>query len=444
MKVQIQSKKFIKPSTPTPPSLRNYNLSFLDELAPAFHVPFVLYYHAALGNSTKTFSVLSSCNQLEKSLELILTRYYPLAGRYIKHNCSIDCNDQGVQFVIAKVDTQLQGLLGLREAEELNHLIPPCEIGAVDEVSDPLLSIQLTIFACGGLAIGGCCPHMIADAFTLATFFSGWATACREESVDGICPSLNSASFFPRRGLDRLALGAAKTEMSADVSVTKMFTFNEKDISRLRAIYHGRRVNPTGKSKPSSVQLVNAIIWKALIGLDRAKHSPSRAYIAAQPVFLGGITTLRIPHHTFGNLLGLATAQYKIGEGHNMDFRHLVDLLGGSVKKHVEDCEKLLSSGEDGYKIVIDPIVESNKNLSDSEVNFSLFTSWSKFPFYEVDFGWGKPVWATVVHTPVKNLVILMDDIKSGGIEAWVHLDKRDMPYFEQDCKGIDGVGVGG
>ncbi|KAK3000239.1 hypothetical protein RJ639_023617 [Escallonia herrerae] len=197
MKVQIQSKKFIKPSTPTAPSLRNYNLSFLDELAPA-----------------------------------------------------------------TKVDTQLQGPLGLGEAEKLNHLIP-CEIGAFDEISDPLLPIQLTISACGRLAIGGRCSHRTADAFTLATFICGWATAGQEQSVDGICPSLNSVSFFQGRG------------------------------------------------------------------------------------------------------------------------------------------------GEDGCKVVIDPLVESNKNLSNSEM---------------------------VVNIPVKNVVILMDDIKSEGIEAWVHLDKREMPYFEQDC----------
>ncbi|KAK3027448.1 hypothetical protein RJ639_041054 [Escallonia herrerae] len=272
------------------------------------------------------------------------------------------------EYVAAKVNVQLHDLLGQGvEGEELNHLIP-CEIGAADEESDPLLAIQVNIFACGGLAVGGCFSHRIADASTVASFICGWATA----------------------------------------------------ISTLRAMCHGPRV--------SSVQLVNAILWKALIGVDNAKHGQSRASILVQSVNLRGKTNPPLPQHTFGNLWGLATTQVKAGD--NMAFQDFVDLLGGSVRKYVKDCGNALSNGEDGYKVVIDPFMESHKIMSNSEVNFCSFSSWSKFPIYEADFGLGKPIWASVVNMPVKNVVILMDDKKGEGIEAWVHLDAADMPIF--------------
>ncbi|KAK3034805.1 hypothetical protein RJ639_033710 [Escallonia herrerae] len=223
----------------------------------------------------------------------------------------LDCNDQGVEYVVAKVIVQLHDLLGQGvEAEELNQVIP-CEIGAADEVSDPLLAIQVNIFECGGLTIGGCCSHRIGDGSTIATFIYGRAIASQGKSTAGICPSFDAASFFPGRGVDKLALNLPRSMKDAEFkSTTKMFAFNKKAISTLRAMYHGPRV--------SSLQLVNAILWKALIGVDP-------------------------------------------------------------------------------------------------------------------DFGLGKPIWTSVVNMPLKNVVILMDDKRGEGIEAWVQLDAADMPMFEQD-----------
>ncbi|KAK3027444.1 hypothetical protein RJ639_041050 [Escallonia herrerae] len=414
MKVQILSEKFVKPSIPTPPSLRNYKISFADELAPTINVPLILYYTASNNGNTPTASLVTDSNQLEKSLEHILTLFYPLAGRYIKQSRLIDCKDQGVEYVVAKVNVQLHDLLGQGvEAKELNQLIP-CEISAADEVSDPLLAIQVNIFECGGLAVGGCFSHRIADGSTVASFFCEWATVNKAKSTDGICPSFDAASFFPGRGLDKLIpMSLPRSLKDAEFkSATKMFAFNKNAISTLRAMYNG--------SRASSLQLVNAILWKALIGVDRAKHGRSRASFLIQPVNLRGRTNPPLPRQTFGNLWGLATTQVEAVD--NMAFQDFVDLLGGSIMKYVKDCGDILSNGEDGYKVVIDPFMESNKVISDSEVNFCFFTSWCKFPFYEADFGLGKPIWASVVNMRLKNIVILTDDKKGEGIEAWVNI----------------------
>lgn len=56
----------------------------------------------------------------------------------------------------------------------------------------------------------------------------------------------------------------------------------------------------------------------------------------------------------------------------------------------------------------------------------SMFSSWCKFPFYEPDFGWGKPVWVGVTNFPMKNTVVLIDDKSGEGMEAWVNLDEND------------------
>ncbi len=75
MKVEILSRKLIKPATPTPPHLRSLKISSIDQLAPPTYVTFILYYHA---NGDENDGKRKG---LQKSLSEILTLYYPLAGR---------------------------------------------------------------------------------------------------------------------------------------------------------------------------------------------------------------------------------------------------------------------------------------------------------------------------------------------------------------------------
>lgn len=53
------------------------------------------------------------------------------------------------------------------------------------------------------------------------------------------------------------------------------------------------------------------------------------------------------------------------------------------------------------------------------------------YPFHEMDFGWGKPIWVTSPSN-FKNMIVLLDS-KWGGIEAWVTLDEVEMAMFERN-----------
>lgn len=60
------------------------------------------------------------------------------------------------------------------------------------------------------------------------------------------------------------------------------------------------------------------------------------------------------------------------------------------------------------------------------------FSSWCRFPFYETDFGWGKPIWfgTSIRHNRTASFL----DTKDGeGIEAWLTLNLEEMVKFEQD-----------
>jgi len=122
MEVQLISRKLIKPSVQTPPHLQNLNISFLDQLAPSLYVANIFYY------PNHHHEIIKNIDRLEKSLSEILTLFYPLAGRYIKDNLSVDCNDEGVVLLEAKVDgvdlTQIVQQDPNSNLELLDHFVP--------------------------------------------------------------------------------------------------------------------------------------------------------------------------------------------------------------------------------------------------------------------------------------------------------------------------------
>ncbi|KAJ8645830.1 hypothetical protein MRB53_007578 [Persea americana] len=121
VKVEVLSKERIKPSSLTPLHLRSFNLSVLDQLAPRFYIPMLLFYTAK--DSNHLLQTNQVAQKLKTSLSKTLAVFYPLAGR-IKDDDTIDCNDQGVEVFHARVDGHLPEFLKRPHVEVLEQLVP--------------------------------------------------------------------------------------------------------------------------------------------------------------------------------------------------------------------------------------------------------------------------------------------------------------------------------
>lgn len=421
MKVQILTRELVKPLIPTPSHLRNYKISFTDELAPVINVPSILYYQA-----NQNIKATSMCDILKISVEKALPKFYPFAGRYEKNSRFIDCSDQGVEFITAQTDSQLTEILGLGKKLEVKLLdqLLPCDVQEADEITDPVLNIQVTMFDCGGLALTMCFAHRIGDASTISAFMAGMVAVSRGLSIEAFPPSFDVASFYPRKGLPHWKI------KWTDKNVTKRFVFDSEAIQTLRN--KARPTDDSGKSKPSRVQLVNAIIWQALISIDTAKYGHSRTTCFMQTMNLREKANPPIPVQSFGNLFGLVIVNLEAGEAKDKGYGDYAGMLSNSVKRALEDYKNMLLHHEDGHRKVIDPFLEVNEKVTDPEVNWLMHTSWSRFPYYDADFGWGTPIWASSASLPLKNVCVLLDTKDGKGIEAWVYLEETDMPLFEQ------------
>ncbi|KAL5552573.1 hypothetical protein UlMin_039974 [Ulmus minor] len=167
--VELISTEIIKPTSPTPPNLRHYQLSFLDQVNPKVYNPLILYYASNTNSSSNNITQISI--HLKNSLSKVLTLYYPLAGR-VKKDKFIDCNDEGVPFLEAQVKAQLSDVID-------NPVLPICELNKfvpfeLDDYTETLLGVQLNFFESGGIAIGVCMSHQIADALSCIMFIKSF------------------------------------------------------------------------------------------------------------------------------------------------------------------------------------------------------------------------------------------------------------------------------
>ncbi|CAK9174045.1 unnamed protein product [Ilex paraguariensis] len=384
MKLEILSRKLIKPSVPTPHQLRQKKISVFDQLAPPSYTPLVLHYSANgdIGENAQRRA------HLERSLSAALTTFYPLAGRFNTDNLSIECNDEGVAYLEAQVGCKLDEFLLEPKIELLNHLLPSdIEIDILNLVTSPLLAIQINSFNCGGLAIGLYFSHKITDASAVASFIITWASSSQAEVANETIhqPNFDLGSLFPPITGQDISLVLCNPEINV---VTRRFVFNGAAITKLKA---------------------NA---QALAQIQT--NVPP------------------LPEILVGNFVLAAIARFKADEN-KMELHDLVGLIRDETRDAIAKFTKLpVLNGNEVMQMLENICNECLGGLCNSEVDVRGFSSWCRFPLYKADFGWGKPNWVSLISCPAE-LVFLLDTNCGEGIEAWVNLNEQDMIHFQQD-----------
>ncbi|XP_057767473.1 stemmadenine O-acetyltransferase-like [Salvia miltiorrhiza] len=409
IKVEIISHEMIKPSSPTPTHLRNLKLSFLDQIAPPIYVPLIFFYnHHQLTLQNLTHHQISQL--LKQSLSKTLTVFYPLAGR-IHENSSIDCNDSGAEFIEARVHTRaLSEILQEPSMEELKKLQPVEILGQDEKV---VLKVKICFFDCGGISVAICLSHKIADGTSLVAFVNAWAASSRGEPQN-FRPSFDFASVFPPRDLSGLDF-TQRIGMTEERIATKRLVFDKEELAKLRNSESSQVKNPT------RVEAVSSYIWRRFMDAakDRGGGTETASFAAVHAVNLRPRKSPPFPQHMFGNCWRPAIAVMSGAEG--SDEGELVGKLRAAITRIDGDFIRQVENGE--YLNVLSRSVDL---FMKGGVEFCNFSSWCRFPVYEVDFGWGKPVWVCTTALPFKNLVILMSTPCGEGIEAWVNVVEED------------------
>ncbi|OVA19877.1 Transferase [Macleaya cordata] len=448
--VEVISKETIKPSSPTPHHLRNFKLSLMDQFSPLIYVQTILFYTAADGMDHddqvhNNVHHIHRSNLLKKSLSETITRFYPVAGR-LKDNIWVDCNDEGVDYFEARVKGNMSDFMSRLEDESvLHHQLVPVPFHNEPPnynlaYKEALLVVQVSMFDCSGMAIAVCISHKIADATTMTTFVNAWAANnSRCGSLEIVCPTFDSASLFPPN--DLLSSIAPDTGRAVggisfgEKVITKRFVFDAFKIAELRAKIAAAS-STTMKNYPTRVEVVSALIWKSSMEASRVKLASS----SSKPIssVVKHVVNLRpkmdtpLPKVSFGNIVTVATAEWKTTPGVVVELDELVGQLRRAINKINGDYIKKLQ----GYDVFLSSVEESCRLEEEEEevVEVYWMSSWCRFPLYETDFGWGKPIWiSSGTSKQYKNGVLLMDTRCGEGIEALVCLEEENMAIFQHD-----------
>ncbi|KAF2286550.1 hypothetical protein GH714_017625 [Hevea brasiliensis] len=408
MKVEIIHKETIKPSSPTPPDLKTLKLSLLDQFTPATYTPIILFYPAGAERS----------QNLKTSLSETLTLWYPLAGR-LKDNAYIKCEDQGAKYVEARIKCPLSDILNKPDVEVLKQFLP-ASIESPEAATGNFLLVQATFFDCGGLAIGVCISHKMADAATLNTFVRSWA-ATANSSSELVRPVFMGASIFPP--ID-LSIPMTPVELMTKVHHKKVCVSASK-LAALRA-----KVASTSVPKPSRVEAVSGLIWKGVMTAVRSNFGCFRPSVWSISVNLRKRLVPALPENYSGNCVGFIGP--KNIEDNELELQELVGRIRKEMEEFGENYVKKIQ--QDGALLAIcDFSKEFGELAKSNHTDFYVCSSWCKFDIYGADFGWGRPIWVSSTSTEVRNVAILMDTRDGDGIEAWLTLSEEDMALLESN-----------
>ncbi|KAL5990992.1 hypothetical protein ACLOJK_011898 [Asimina triloba] len=369
--------------------------------------------------------------QLKKSLSEALTRFFPLAGtgRLKGENRVVECNDEGAEFFEARVDDPHLSLADLlqRPAVELLNRMAPRRFFHVKSDTDFLLSIQVNHFRCGGLAIAVSMFHKLGDAHSLAAFVNEWARTARGGGAreQMMPPDLDSSALFP---VDGFVPEMMVLPPECNV-VTRRFVFDASKIAALRS-------RATEAEQPTRYEALSALIWRCMAKASGGREQDFAASLSMHAVNLRGRMVPPLAKNSFGNFVVMATAvatREELAKG-KMQAGRLERKIRGGIRKINAEYIKELQKPDGVWKhmeggVGADEEVEKDGN----GVLCCTFSSWCRFPFYEADFGWGKPIWVSTISIPINYGTFFLSTRSGDGIEAWVNLEEEKMAKFAQD-----------
>ncbi|CAA0831151.1 HXXXD-type acyl-transferase family protein [Striga hermonthica] len=447
MEFEVISKENIKPSTPTPHDLKTHKLSLLDQIVPPIYIPLVLYYPSPEITSGSD-SILRTTQTLKQSLSSTLIHFYPLAGR-VKDKLSIDCNDEGVPFTVAKFQTTLSEFLKKPDPLATRAHIPSQLTWAEPGPGSNVAMIQLNYFSCGGVAIGALFLHKVVDGVTVGQFMKSWAAKAR--GLDEILgPDFSAQHLFPHNAVmqrESHLFSVMRRYFKFGRTVMRRYVFDATSIESLRARLPEKGV----ERRPTRVETVSAFIWRCfMLACARVNEKAAISENGDRSISLltHNMNVRRknnppFSDNSFGNFVWLVPASSDNNDEHDRDLKTLFNKIRNALSKVDVDFVKQMQ-GEDGFSGYSEIQKETWSEFPENADYLSV-SSWCNFGFYGIDFGWGMPAWITKcdagsdVEWPFVNVLWLTDTRKGDGIEAWLTLDVEYFAEFDkiQDIRDL-------
>lgn len=215
----------------------------------------------------------------------------------------------------------------------------------------------------------------------------------------------------------------------ADDCVTMSFMFSNSKINDLKLkVKEVTAQSGQPITNPTRVEVLNWLLYNRAVAVATKNNSGSFTRTG-----VGHLTNIRgkmmepLPENSIGNIYTLMEI-FTNNESELKPEAFISELKKQKMQvkglKNIETVMVLVSDFASD-----NAIEEQHKKLMESYV----CTSMCGFPIYNIDFGWGKPIKATLAGNLMKNSFLLMDVPSGDGIEALVCLEKEDMNIIQSD-----------
>ncbi|CAM6085533.1 unnamed protein product [Calypogeia fissa] len=331
--------------------------------------------------------------RIKESLQQVLVSFFSYAGRWISDPviCSkrkLLCNDEGVPFIEAYLDRDLDsvvklsaafqpvpelqgfGFLGL-DMTQFKQQMPPGGL--------PCMFVQITRFKCGGVAFAVTFNHTLTDGTGFVKFMQAWVASNNTNQVKTFevdhdrakieAPSMKTSFSGSTQKSNTSSLngannGAAPGPLQGRTWVMKSF---EVSVSTIAAIKQEGKERQGG-AYVSTVDCIAAHLWKSLARI------PS-SILGGKDVLV--VSTVEGRTRFYDTPLSNVSANVLSHELREMPLTSIASKLRDTLQRTRR--EEWLD-------------LEKFESFTSNEFAAMQVISWLRFPVYTLDFGWGKPV----------------------------------------------------
>ncbi|GMP35926.1 hypothetical protein CsSME_00008200 [Camellia sinensis var. sinensis] len=408
MKIEVKEWTIVTPAQDTiKHSLWSTNL---DLLVPRVHIPTV-YFYQPNGCSPNFFDTQVLKEALSKVLVLDNN------GRL-----EIYCNGEGVLFVEANSEGDIDDFGDFTPCSELQQLIPTVDYSEDDDHISlhPLVVLQVTFFKCGGVSLGVGWHHTLGDGSSAIHFINAWSDMARGISVNVppfidrtlLCardpPSamFHHIEYSPPPSMNITTSQAQECQASHEepLTSTSILKITLDQVNTLKVKSKKDQVDPT---KYSSYEVLAAHLYVATDGRSRL-YPP-------------------LPPGYFGNVLFTATSIALSGDVKSQPLKYTVENLHDALTRMDNDY---LRSAMDYLALQPDPtaLIRGAHTFQCPNLNV---VSWIRLPIHDADFGWGRPIYMGPASPSFEGMgYILPSPTRDGTLSLIIRL--QNMHVFKK------------
>ncbi|KAG2370960.1 Shikimate O-hydroxycinnamoyltransferase [Vigna angularis] len=290
------------------------------------------------------------------------------------------------------------------------------------------LDLLITYFKCGGVSLGVGLQHHVADGASGIQFINAWSDVARGLDIS-VPPFIDKTLLrardppqpvFPHHEYQLSPPAAATTTTTVVASILKL-TRHQLDTLKDKWKEGGNSI------KYSTYEMLAAHIW---ISVCKARglgaEQETRLYI---PIDGRGRLQPPLPPGYFGNVIFSTIPVAVVGELVSKPTWYAADKIHKAIMRMDNEY---LRSAVDYLELQPDlnGLVRGAHTFACPNVGIN---SWVKFPIYDADFGWGRPIFMRpgwIIHEGLS--IIIPTSTNDGSLYLTIALPPHHMNLFQQ------------